>query len=48
LEAQEFVGGQMERGASRDEAEALLKEAQNKTNGLSILRKEHLFIAQKP
>ncbi len=48
FEEQEYIGGQMENGTSHAEAEAQFKEAQNKTNGLSILRKEHLFIAQKP
>ena len=48
FEDEEFVGGLMEGGATRLEAEAKLSEARSKTNGLFTVRKEHLFIAQKP
>ena len=48
FEDEEYVGGLMEGGASRQEAEDRLAEAEGDPDGLTTIRKEHLFIAQKP
>lgn len=45
---EEFVGGLVEGGATREEADAQLSDAKGAPDGLLTLRKEHLFIAQKP
>jgi SAM-dependent methyltransferase len=43
----EFLGGVLEGGASREEAEAQLQAAKKRKNGLFRLRGEHLVLAQK-
>ena len=48
FENEEYIGGLMEGGASRQEAEGQLSEAKSAPDGLVKIRKEHLFVAQKP
>jgi hypothetical protein len=48
FEDEEYIGGIMEGGETRQEAEAKLLQAKTEHDGLFRMWKEHLFIAQKP